>query len=116
MNFIQEQYRSLAAVPESLAGGFEDGANFLDADGSGIDLLEMALGICGDELRQSRFAGARRAIEDHAGQPIGFEHSTKEFAGAQEMLLSDKFFERPRAHAYGQWRRAIEVLLPGFVK
>ena len=93
VDFVEEEDGALAGVAEAILGGVEDGADFLHADGGGVDLLEVAFGVLGDERGEGGFAGAWRAVEDDAGQPVGFEHAAEEFAGAEEMLLADEFLE-----------------------
>ena len=58
--------------------------DFLDADSSRVDLLEVAFGVGGDELGKGGFASARRAIKDNAGQAVGFEHTAQELAGPRK--------------------------------
>ena len=99
MNLIEKKNGALAAVAKPLAGGLEDRAHFFHPDCGGVHLLEVAFGVRGDELREGRLSGAGRAIEDHAGEPVGFEHSPQQLAGAEEVLLADKFIQRSRPHA-----------------
>ena len=114
MDFIEKQNGSLAPGPQTFLGRVENRPNFLDPDGRGVDFNEFALGVDGDQLGQRRFPGARRAVENHAGQPIGFEHSPQQFPVAEEMLLPGEFLQRPRPHANRQRGDAGEVLLSGF--
>jgi hypothetical protein len=45
VDLVEEEDGALAVEAEAFLGGVEDGADFLDADSAGVDLLEMALGV-----------------------------------------------------------------------
>src|SRR6202041_1770852 len=69
-----------------------------------------------DKLRQRRLPRARRPIENDAGQAIRFQHPPEKLAGSQEMLLANKFLQRPRPHPHRQRRRLVEIFLPRFLE
>ena len=94
---------------ETLAGVVEYLADLANADGRRIGSLEMAVCGLGDEFRQGCLACSRRAIKNDAGEPIRLEHPAEELSRSQEMLLSRKFLERPRAHPHRQRFRRIAV-------
>ena len=48
-------------------------------------------------MRQRRFAGARRTVEDDRAQPIGRQQPPQQLAFAQKMLLADELVQRCRA-------------------
>ncbi len=101
VDFVEEEDRPLGVL-QAIAGAGEDVADFLDADRRCVDGLEGGLGALGDDLSQGRFAGAGRAVEDRAGQPIGVQQAAEELAGAEEVLLTDEFVQRSRPHPHGQ--------------
>ena len=80
----------------------------LTPDGGGVELLEVGLRVAGDDVGQRGLAGARRAVEDHAGQPVGLEHPPQQLARPDEMLLADELVERARPHPHGQRLHAVE--------
>ena len=45
VDFVEEEDGALAGVGQAVLGGVEDRADFLDADGGGVDLLEVAFGV-----------------------------------------------------------------------
>ena len=61
-------------------------------------------------MSERGFAGSRRAVEDHAGETVRFEHPPQEFSGPEKMLLADELIERARPHPRRQRRDAVEVL------
>src|SRR6185437_10854426 len=107
---------ALAAIREALLCRIKNAANFLDPNRGGIDLLEMALAVTGDQTRERRLSGSGRAVKNDAGNAVGLEHPAEQFALAQEMLLADELIERARAHAHRQRRDLTQVFLAGLVK
>ncbi len=75
--------------------------DFLDAGEDGGKLDEIGLGDAGNDLGEGGFAGARWAPEDHRGRVIALDLHAQWLAGAYQVLLSDEFVERARAHAIG---------------
>ena len=72
----------------------EDFAQILHAGMNGRELLEMEVGDLGEEARHGGLAGARRAPEDHRGEPPGFDHARQHALLAEEMILADHLGER----------------------
>jgi hypothetical protein len=81
---------------------FDSPPYLVHANRGGVDRFECGLGLQGDDLGQRRLAGARRAVEDRAGEAIGVEKSAEELAGAEEVLLTDELFESAGSHADGE--------------
>ncbi len=96
VDFIEEEDGSLAGGAEAVFGGFENGADFLHARAGGVELLEMAFAVVGDELRQRRLSSAGRAVEDDAVDPIGLEHPAEEFSGAEKSVAGRQIRREPR--------------------
>ena len=49
VDFIEEEDGALAIEAEAILGVVNDFANFLDADGRRVELLEMRFGVVGNE-------------------------------------------------------------------
>src|SRR5208283_5552282 len=81
--------------------------DFLDAGENGGELDEVGFGDAGDDLGEGGLAGSGGSPEDHRGRIIAFDLQAEGFAGADEMLLPDKFVEGARAHAIGEGPRAL---------
>ena len=79
----------------------------LHAAGDGVELLEGGLGVLGDDGRQGGLAGAGRAVEDAAGQPVGLDGPAQQPARADELLLAGELLQRGRPHAVRQGRAAL---------
>ena len=60
----------------------------------------------GDQPRQRRLAGARRAPEDDRLQAVVLDRLAQRTARAEQRLLADELVERARAHALGERCRA----------
>jgi hypothetical protein len=63
---------------------------------------ELGAGEVGDEARQGRLAGARRAPEDDRLEQIPLDHLAQRSAGTDDLVLSDDLVQGARAHALGQ--------------
>ncbi len=61
----------------------------------------------GDHARQRGLSAAGRPVENHRGQAISFNRATQKFARPKNVFLADKFLERARSHASGEWRSGI---------
>jgi hypothetical protein len=96
---------------EALLGVVDDFADFLDADGGSVELLEVGFGVVGNQRGEGGFAGAGGAVEDDAGKPVGLEHAAEKLAGTEEVLLAGEFVEGAGAHAGGEGSGLVEVLL-----
>jgi hypothetical protein len=66
----------------------------------------------GDHLGESRLPGSWRPIEDERTESIRQEHSTQQFAFAEEVLLADELVDGPWPHARGQRSCLAAVLIP----
>ncbi len=102
VDFVEEEDGALAGVAEADFGFGEDFADFFDTHGAGVELDEVAVGVCGDEVGEGGFSGAGGAVEDDGGEAVGFDHSSEEFARAEDMGLAGEFVEGAGAHACGE--------------
>ena len=75
--------------------------------------MKSALVMRGNDFGERGLAGARRAPEDHRGRVVTLDLHAQRFAGADQMLLPDKFIERARAHAVGERASARGVRVFG---
>jgi hypothetical protein len=71
-------------------------------DSTALNDTKRALRQVGDDPRQRRLAGARRAPEDDRLQQVALDRFAQRFAGREEALLADELVERPRPHALGE--------------
>ena len=110
MDLIEKQHSALPAVGQPLLGGIEDGANFFDAHGGGVHLLEMALRVICDYLSKRGLTSTGRSIKNHAGEAIRLEHPPQQLARPQDVRLPDELRERDRSHALGQ---RLSAPIPG---
>ena len=73
-------------------------ANLLDAAGDGREVDEFGPGVVGDHPGKAGFAHPRRPPEDHRGDAVALNQAAQHLAGAQQVLLPDKFVQRLRPH------------------
>ena len=52
-------------------------------------------------------AAAGRPMENYRGQTISFDCPAQQFARRKNVFLADKFVERARPYARGEWSSAI---------
>jgi len=117
VNLIHKQDRALAVQPAALPRFLDHAAQFGYAGQHRRQFFEMRAGMVGDQLRQGRFAGSRRAKEDdRAEQPVGFNRAAQGLARPDDVLLSHKLVQRKRAHALRQRRFVLHILLHGVIK
>ena len=110
VQFVDEQEGPCPVGCQAVAGRVENCPHLLHAGRGGIQRSELAPGVTGDDLRQCRLAGARRAVEHDGTEPIGFEHPPQQLAFTHEVPLTDELLEVERPHAGRQRTGAFEVL------
>ena len=81
----------------------------LSGDG-GVHLLEVGLRGVRDDLREGRFAGARRAVKDEGAELVGLDRTVEQGAWGDDLLLADDFVEGFRTHTGGQRRVGLLLL------
>src|SRR5437016_1923284 len=101
MNLIDEDDGS-PAHPPRLFRGSHDVFDFPDTGQHCAKRDERRLRHLRDDLRQSRFAHAWRAPEDHRRYLVPFDCGSQWFAGIEQMALTKNFIERLRPHAVGE--------------
>ena len=102
MDLIDHEQRGPAAGGDLVARLLEDFANILHAAGHRAELPEAAIGFLGQQPGESRFANARRTVEDDRAKSPCLQHSPQQFAFAEKMLLADELGERSGPHSRGQ--------------
>ncbi len=112
LDLVDEQDGALAGGFQPVAGGGQKTTHLPDAHRGGVDFLEVGLGHPGDDVGQRGLSRSGRAVEDGAGQPVGFEHATQEFARPDEVVLANELVEARRPHPYSQGRGTATVLAP----
>lgn len=100
---------AIAAVVLLRAG--DDLLEVLLAGDGGVHLLEVGLRGVRDDLREGRLAGARRAVKDEGAELVGPNRAVEQGARGDDLLLADDFVEGLRAHARGQRRVGLLLLL-----
>src|SRR5699024_8184075 len=73
-------------------------ADLLDAAGDGREADARGPGVAGDHPGKAGFAHPRRPPEDHRGDAVALNKAAQRLAGAQQVLLPDKFVQRLRPH------------------
>src|ERR1019366_9929120 len=63
---------------------------------------EFGVGAVRDETRQRRFAGPRRAPQNHRVWTTGLQSAAQRRAGAEQVFLSDELIKRPGTQPIGQ--------------
>src|SRR6267378_6404035 len=101
MDFVDEDDGAKAGAGFVLGFG-HDFFYFFYAAGDSAEGDEFAFGEAGDEARDSGFAAAGRAPEEHRGEVVGFDLNAEGFAGAEEFFLADEFVEGAGTHALGE--------------
>ena len=81
---------------------FDHFAHFGLARADRRECVKWALGVLRQQPCQRRFTDSRRPPEDHRVQLVVLHRQIKRFAGADQMLLPDKFIKRLWANAVCQ--------------
>ncbi len=106
VNFVDKD-DSARAILASAVGVAHDLLDFLDAGEHGGKLNEVRFCNAGNDFGESGLPGAGRSPEDHRSRIIALDLHAQRLTRADEVLLSDEFIERSRAHAIGQRTRAL---------
>ncbi len=109
VDLVDHQQRRPPAGGDFVAGLFEHFADVFHAAGDRAELPKAAVRLLGQQPRERRLAGARRAVEDHRPEPLGPQHSPQQLAFAEEVLLADKFRQRSRPHPRRERLHLLEV-------
>lgn len=105
---------TVAAVVLLRAG--DDLLEVLLAGDGGVHLLEVGLRGVRDDLREGRLAGTRRAVKDEGAELVGPDRAVEQGARGDDLLLADDVVEGLRAHAGGQRRVGLLLLLRHILK
>ncbi len=114
MNFVDEEDRALPREGAAFFCARDGGADVLDAGEDCVERLEVGLGGVCDDPRQRRLARAWRAVEDEASELISLNRAPQEATWTDDMVLAYELVERSRAHASGERRLALELILESF--
>ncbi len=106
VNFVDED-DGARAVLAGAVGIAHDLLDFLDAGEHGGKLDEVGLGDAGNDLGEGGLAGARRTPEDHRSGVVALDLHAQRLARPDQVLLSNEFIERARAHAIGERASAL---------
>src|SRR6266480_1407963 len=71
---------------------------------------KFRVGHFGDDIRQSCFATSGWARNNQRRQPVSLDCATQEFSRREDMVLSDKFIERPWTNARREGSRRADAL------
>ena len=86
--------------------GIQLGHDLLDVrrgSGGGVELIEGAVRLLGDDVGDSGLAGAAGTIEDHVGDLAGIDEPPQHGALSQNVLLSKHIIQSLRPQQVGQW-------------
>ena len=78
--------------------------------GSGVELVEGAVGLLGDDIGNGGLPRAARAVEHHVGDVSGVDQAAQHRALAQNMLLTVDLVQRLRPQKIGEWLIHINAL------
>ena len=115
VHFVDEDDGAGAVLAGALGVG-HDLLDFLDAGKHGRELDELGVGHPGDDLGESGLANAGRSPEDERAGVVSLDLDAEGFAGAEDVLLSDKLIESAGAHALGEGASALGVGLRNVLK
>ena len=102
MDFVHEQNRGLALVFEAIGRGGQHAPHIRHVGFHAAESLEFALGLAGDDLRQRRFARARRPVENQRLDAVGLDRAAQQLSRAEDMRLPHEFAQVPRTHPRGK--------------
>src|SRR4051812_7843607 len=98
MDFVDEDDGAGAILPRFLSVRHHL-LDFLDTGEHGREFDEVRAGHISDDVSESGLADTRRSPEDYGTCVIAFDLHTERFPWRENVLLSDEFVERSRAHA-----------------
>ena len=110
MALVEQKIGGLPVEPQPAFRVLERLAHLAHAAGDGVHAHEGRRCGMGDDRGQRGLAGARRAEEYGAGQPVGFDGAAQKPSLADDVLLSDEFVQRARPHPVGERRVVAGVL------
>ena len=108
MNLVDENNRPSAVLPRPF-GFSHDLFNFFDSREHGREFNELRFGHVGDDLRQRRLSSPGWSPEDERAGIVAVDLHAQRLDRSDQMLLPDKFIERSRTHAIGQWTGSIST-------
>src|SRR5262245_26336593 len=109
VDLVAKQNRALTLELAPLIGLPDDLADARHSLGDGGERLEMALRVIGDDARQGRLAGSRRAPENAASHVAATDQLAQRLPPSQQLLLAEKLVQRAGAHPRRQrLRRTLE--------
>ena len=90
MDLVNEQDRRLTGIGQAVGGAGQDAAHVGHIRLDAAEPLELVPRVRRDNLSQRSFARARRAVEDERLDAIRLDGPAQQFAGPEDMRLSDK--------------------------
>jgi len=97
MDLIHEQHRA-GSVLEKF-GGLAHRTQPCDIGEHAGGAFKTAEGDPCDHFGERGLAAARRPVKDQVGEPVGLDDAAQQFAGAEDMVLSEHVLQRGGAHA-----------------
>ena len=111
MDLIDEEDRARAGEGAGFARALDRGAHIRRPRVDRGELHQARARLGGDEARQRRLAGARRAEEDHAEKRAAGDGGAQHCAGSDEVILPDELREAAGPHARRQWRLGRDLFV-----
>ncbi|MPM40321.1 hypothetical protein SDC9_86961 [bioreactor metagenome] len=108
---VEQQVGRLAIELEPLLRFLDNGAEFLDPRGDGVELDKRAAGRVGHNRGKRGLARTRWAKKDGGLQPVGQNCAAQQLALADNVLLADELVQRARAHAIRKRRVLFYIAL-----
>ena len=108
LNFVQIQQH-----PVGSHEGIQLRHDLLDVcrgSGGGVELVEGAVGLLGNDIGDGGLSRAAGAVEHHVGDVPGIDQAAQHRALAQNMLLTVDLVQRLRPQKIGEWLIHMDAL------
>ncbi len=95
LDFVQIEQSALRG--EKGVQLFYNGLDIAERSGSGVEAIELSVGLGGNDARQGGFAHAGRAVKNHIGNLTAFDDSAQNTVFADQVALAHHIVQRQRA-------------------
>ena len=109
--FVEQQIGAFTVKFQIAARLFRRRLHVRNARVHGVQLYVIAPRRIRHDIGERGLARARRAPEDTATQPVGFDGARQKAGFRNDMRLADKFPERTRPHAFGERMQGVFIEL-----
>ena len=109
MTFVEKKVRLFSVHFQADFRLFNDLFRVGNARRNGVQQLEMAVGVFGDDVCKRGFPRPRRSVKNAAAQFIRAYRPAKQRPFADQVLLPDKLRQIARAHTLGKRRGFLNI-------